>query len=142
MDLMHYGTPRWLPNAFIDPDYPRYVEEYTAQVVERYGSYLHYVTPFNEPHTACEFAGNRGWWPPYLHGYEGYMQVFRGVMQGSLRQTRLLQEAGITCCAGGMRRWVVGNTLLSKVSQAPNVRFIDVFDSSRGYASLQPFRLF
>lgn len=105
LDLMHYGTPGWIENSFLHPDYPQYVEEYTARVIERYRPLLKMVTPFNEPHTACEFAGNRGEWPPYLKGMDGYIAVFRGIMYGSVRQTKLLQEAGIECihveCSGG-----------------------------------------
>lgn len=105
LDLMHYGVPTWLKKAYLDPDYPSYVEEYTARVVERYGKYLRFATPYNEPHTACEFCGNRGEWPPYLSGYSGYFDVLKGVVRGTQRQTKLLQKAGIQCvqveCSGG-----------------------------------------
>lgn len=105
LDLMHYGVPTWMDKAFIDPDYPAYVEEYTQRVVERYGKYLQYATPFNEPHTACEFCGRQGVWPPYLSGYEGYFSVLKGVVKGTQRQTKLLQKHGIACvqveCSGG-----------------------------------------
>ena len=105
LDLMHYGVPRWMEKAFIDPDYPDYVAEYTQRVIDRYGKYLRFATPFNEPHTACEFCGHMGVWPPYLSGYEGYFSVLKGVVKGTQRQTRLLQQAGIACvqveCSGG-----------------------------------------
>ena len=105
LDLMHYGTPRWLEKAFIDPDYPSYVEEYTARVIERYGKWVSMATPFNEPHTACEFAGRQGQWPPYGNGYSGYVAVLRGIIYGVLRQVKLLKSAGIACveveCSGG-----------------------------------------
>ena len=105
LDLMHYGVPVWMKDAYLDPDYPEYVEEYTGRVVERYGRYLHFATPFNEPHTANEFCGNRGEWPPYLSGLSGYFKVLKGVVKGTQRQTRLLQDKGIVCvqveCSGG-----------------------------------------
>lgn len=105
LDLMHYGVPTWMKQAYLDPDYPQYVEAYTARVVERYGQYLRFATPYNEPHTACEFCGNRGEWPPYLSGYQGYFDVLKGVVRGTQRQTKLLQKAGIQCvqveCSGG-----------------------------------------
>ena len=105
LDLMHYGVPTWMDKAFIDPDYPAYVEEYTQRVVERYGKHLQYATPFNEPYTACEFCGRQGVWPPYLAGYEGYFNVLKGVVKGTQRQTKLLQKHGIACvqveCSGG-----------------------------------------
>ena len=105
LDLMHYGVPTWMEKAFIDPDYPDYVAQFTQQVIDRYGKYLKYATPFNEPHTACEFCGKQGVWPPYLSGYAGYFDVFKGVVKGTQQQTKLLQQAGITCvqveCSGG-----------------------------------------
>ena len=105
LDLMHYGTPLWLEDALLNPDYPQWVEEYTARVIERYGHLLSHATPFNEPHTAAEFAGRRGEWPPYKTDYTGYFAVYLNVMRGTLRQTRLLQNAKITCvqveCSGG-----------------------------------------
>ena len=105
LDLMHYGVPTWMKQAYLDPDYPQYVEAYTARVIERYGQYLRFATPYNEPHTACEFCGNRGEWPPYLNGYQGYFDVLKGVVRGTQRQTKLLQKAGIQCvqveCSGG-----------------------------------------
>ena len=36
LDLMHYGVPTWMKQAYLDPDYPQYVEAYTARVIERY----------------------------------------------------------------------------------------------------------
>ncbi len=104
-DLMHYGTPQWMEGSLIHPDYPQYVEAYTAALIDRYGSLLKMATPFNEPHTAAEFAGRRGEWPPYLSGDGGYLEVYKNIMKGTLRQTALLQEKGITCiqveCSGG-----------------------------------------
>jgi beta-glucosidase/6-phospho-beta-glucosidase/beta-galactosidase len=107
LDLMHYGTPRWLEKAFIDPDYPAHVEEYTARVMERYHKWIRFATPFNEPHTACEFAGRRGEWPPYLSGYGGYVAVLRGIIYGVFRQVKVLRDWGIRRveveCTGGSR---------------------------------------
>ncbi|HLT67247.1 MAG TPA: family 1 glycosylhydrolase, partial [Microbacterium sp.] len=36
VDLMHYGTPLWMPGQFDDADYPQRVAEYSVQVAERY----------------------------------------------------------------------------------------------------------
>lgn len=105
LDFMHYGTPLWMKDSFFDPDYPNYVVEYTAKVTERYRKYLEAVVPFNEPHTACEFAGRRGEWPPYASGYEGYLKVFKAVTKGAIRQTEYLHSVGVETiqveCSGG-----------------------------------------
>ena len=104
-DLMHYGTPLWMPESFSDPDYPQRVTEYTEAFIERYDRYVRYVTPFNEPHTACRLCGQEGVWPPYRTGYTGYLDVFKGIVRGCQQQTRMLQEKGKQTvqveCSGG-----------------------------------------
>lgn len=105
LDLMHYGTPGWLEGYFVNPDYPGYVAEYTSEVINRYGKYLEYVTPFNEPHTACRLCGLTGDWPPYRKGYKGYLDVFRSITKGAQMQTALLHDNGLKAvqveCSGG-----------------------------------------
>ena len=40
IDLVHYGTPRWLDREFAHPDYPRHVAEYGARFAQRFGDAL------------------------------------------------------------------------------------------------------
>ncbi|MDY0289989.1 MAG: family 1 glycosylhydrolase [Sphaerochaeta sp.] len=141
LDLMHYGTPGWLEGAFVHPDYPQAVEEYTAQVIERYGHLLHMATPFNEPHTAAEFAGRRGEWPPYLHGYTGYLSVYKNIMKGTLRQTKLLQNANITCiqveCSGGSFTKIPALQKMASVETVVQSMFFDFLTGD--LSGLEPF---
>ena len=37
LDLMHYGTPLWLDNSFLNASYTQSVAAYAAGVAERYG---------------------------------------------------------------------------------------------------------
>lgn len=105
LDLMHYGTPLWMKKSYQDPDYPSFVETYTAKVIERYQKYLKFVVPYNEPHTAAEFAGRQGVWPPYSQGFDGYLSVMKAVVLGAQRQTNLIQRKGLQTvqveCSGG-----------------------------------------
>ncbi|GHV14235.1 hypothetical protein FACS189491_10300 [Spirochaetia bacterium] len=144
LDLMHYGTPPWLEKAFIDPDYPSHVEEYTARVIERYGKWITMATPFNEPHTACEIAGRRGWWPPYGKGYDGYVAVLKGIIYGALRQVKLLKKAGITCveveCSGGA--WAAEDRYDAEAALERTLQSM-YFDFLTGnITALEPLRLF
>jgi len=75
VDLVHYGTPRWLPDAFADPGYPDAIEEFATAVLTRYGGRLHGLTPLNEPLTTASFCGLRGVWPPYFTGWAGWVEV-------------------------------------------------------------------
>ena len=65
VDLMHYGTPLWLENEFVNAEYPERVAAYASAVAERYRVWT-YFTPLNEPMenaTNCgELAyGHRPW---------------------------------------------------------------------------------
>lgn len=89
VDLMHYGTPLWLDNGFINTDYPRYVAEYAAAVAERYRGRLHIWTPLNEPLLNMMYCGQYGYWPPYLTGDDGFVKLFCQIARGMV----LTQEA-------------------------------------------------
>ena len=64
---MHYGTPLWMTESFLDPDYPERVGDYAAAAASRYGDRFDVWTPLNEPNVNADFCGHRGVWPPYLH---------------------------------------------------------------------------
>lgn len=82
LDLMHYGTPLWLDNSFINAGYPARVAEYAYAVAERYGALIECYTPLNEPTVNAEFSGRRGCWPPYLEGDDGYVKVLMQIARG------------------------------------------------------------
>src|SRR3712207_5945173 len=48
-DLLHYGTPLWMEDAFVDPDYPQRVAEYAYAFATRYADLVDWYTPHNEP---------------------------------------------------------------------------------------------
>jgi beta-glucosidase len=82
IDLMHYGTPTWLDNQFISAEYPERVAEYAGKVAERYRGRLKHYTPLNEPLLNVIYCGQFGYWPPYLSGDDGFVQVLRGISKG------------------------------------------------------------
>jgi beta-glucosidase len=92
LDLVHYGTPDWLSGSFIDPRYPQAVAAYARAVVERYGRYLRYYTPLNEPIVTALMCGMRGQWPPYCRGDEGYLEVAIGLAKGIVTTVRAIQQ--------------------------------------------------
>lgn len=91
LDLMHYGTPLWLDNSFINADYPQHVAEYTAAVVARYKSLVRYYTPLNEPMVNADMCGNKAEWPPYLSGDDGYVKLTLALARGIILTTRTIQ---------------------------------------------------
>lgn len=97
VDLMHYGTPLWMDNSFLNVDYPQRVAEYMGRAAERYGGrnggLTRYFTPHNEPMVNAEFAGLRGEWPPYLVGDDGYVKLLMQIARGIVHGTRAIRRA-------------------------------------------------
>lgn len=82
VDLMHYGTPTWLDNQFLNSSYPDLVADYSVRVAERYASTVVNYTPVNEPMIHTLFTGKFGHWPPYLTGDDGLVAMVRNVAKG------------------------------------------------------------
>lgn len=91
IDLMHYGTPLWLDNSFINSRYPELVATYAGAVAARYKSLVRYYTPLNEPTVNAEWCGYLGQWPPYLTGDDGYVKVLLALAKGIVLTVQALQ---------------------------------------------------
>ena len=92
-DLVHYGTPTWLADAFADPRYPAAVAEFAGRFAERYRGVVDHLTPLNEPVTTASFAGLRGVWPPALTGWSGWTTVVLGIVEGMAASIRAIRRA-------------------------------------------------
>jgi beta-glucosidase/6-phospho-beta-glucosidase/beta-galactosidase len=91
LDLIHYGTPAWLPRSFADPDYPTAVASYARAVAERYSGLTRWYTPLNEPLVNAEFAGRKGLWPPYLRGDRGFLAVMMNLALGMVNTVEAIR---------------------------------------------------
>jgi beta-glucosidase/6-phospho-beta-glucosidase/beta-galactosidase len=91
LDLVHYGTPLWLENSFINASYPERVAEYAAAVVARYKSLIHHYTPLNEPMVNAEYCGRKAEWPPYLSGDDGYVKLTLAIAKGIVLTTQAIK---------------------------------------------------
>lgn len=89
LDLIHYGTPMWLDNGFLNRSYPERVADYAYRLAERYGDRVHAWTPANEPQVNAIRCGEEGAWPPHFRGHDGYVQMIRALGRGIV----LSQEA-------------------------------------------------
>src|SRR5438132_878228 len=65
LDVMHFGTPRWLKQAVGDPEFPESLEEFAEAIVGRYRREVKTWCPFNEPLVSALFSGDFGFWPPH-----------------------------------------------------------------------------
>lgn len=82
VDLVHYGTPAWLERAFLNPDYPKRVAEYSARLAERFRDRVSWFTPLNEPRITAWYSGRLGLWPPYLRGWPGFVRIMLQLARG------------------------------------------------------------
>jgi beta-glucosidase len=107
VDLMHYGTPLWMTSSFVDPDYPQRVAAYAAAAATRYGDRLDVWTPLNEPNVNADFCGQRGVWPPYLTGEDGFTALAVALAEGIATTQRAIQDvqpdASFVCVEAAFR---------------------------------------
>lgn len=92
VDLVHYGVPGWIEGAWLHPDFPKYMAEYSRRAAERFAGRIHLWTPLNEPRITAWYCGKLGWWPPYLRGWPGFLRVMMGVCRGMVEATRAIRE--------------------------------------------------
>lgn len=82
IDLMHYGTPLWLENLFLNNRYPERVAAYAQAFASRYQGIVKWYTPLNEPYINALFCGQTRFWPPYLEGEHGFVTLWRPIVKG------------------------------------------------------------
>jgi len=95
LDVMHFGTPRWLAQGVGDPEFPESLERFCQAMCERYGAASQVRTwcPCNEPLVCALFSGDFGFWPPHARKWHGYMPVLSRVVQGVSRGIRAIRRA-------------------------------------------------
>ena len=93
VDLMHYGTPLWLDNQFLNASYPERVAGYARAVAERYAGVWNDFTPLNEPVINAIYCGETGAWPPYLSGQDGFVRVLMAIARGMVRTQQEIAAA-------------------------------------------------
>jgi beta-glucosidase len=92
-DLVHYGTPTWLADAFADPRYPGAIADFASAFAARYRGVVDHLTPLNEPLTTASFCGLRGVWPPALTGWPGWVTVTVSIVDGIRRTVAAVRAA-------------------------------------------------
>lgn len=92
IDLVHYGTPLWMEQSFVDPGYPQHVASYARAFAERYSHMVRYYTPLNEPTVNGEFCCKAAQWPPYLIGETGYLRVMMSIARGVQETIKAIRD--------------------------------------------------
>lgn len=101
LDVMHFGTPRWLSQAVGDPEFPEALEQWTEALVSRYRCVSAWC-PVNEPLVTSLFSGDIGLWPPHSRKWRGYFPVLSRVALATSRSIRAIRrvqpEAVVLLC--------------------------------------------
>ncbi|MBV9490448.1 MAG: family 1 glycosylhydrolase, partial [Verrucomicrobia bacterium] len=94
VDLVHFGVPAWLPDAFGDLNLPDAMETFARGFGLRYRRHpaVASVCPINEPLVTAFFAGDVGLWPPHGTGLQTYMLVLSRIAQALSRAIKALRE--------------------------------------------------
>jgi beta-glucosidase len=94
VDLVHFGVPTWLPDAFGDLLFPDALESFAREFGRRYRGHpaIASICPINEPLTTAFFAGDTGLWPPHGVGLQTYMFVLSRIAQALSRSIKALRE--------------------------------------------------
>ncbi|MFT3785813.1 MAG: family 1 glycosylhydrolase [Tepidisphaeraceae bacterium] len=93
MDVMHFGTPTWLPQAVGDVRFAESLERWTTALVSRYAQQIDVWCPFNEPSVSALFSGDFGFWPPFARKWRGYMPVLSRIATGVNRSIAAIRAA-------------------------------------------------
>ena len=91
VDLVHYGLPPWIEDAYLNPDFSRLMAEYAARVADRFHGRVFAYTPLNEPRITAWYCGRLGWWPPHRRGWRGFVAVMLGACRGIVDTVHALQ---------------------------------------------------
>jgi beta-glucosidase len=138
LDLMHYGTPFWLENSFINASYPERVAEYAHEVIARYKSLVRYYTPLNEPMVNADMCGNKAEWPPYLAGDDGYVKLTLALAKGIALTTQAIkaeQPTAITIQVEALWHTFTKDSLLEERVVHNNARQYLCFDLTTGHVN-------
>jgi beta-glucosidase len=91
VDLVHYGLPPWIENAYLNPDFPKHMAEYAFRLATRFKGRIRAYTPLNEPRITAWYCGKLGWWPPFRRGWTGFVEVMLGVCRGIVQTVEALR---------------------------------------------------
>jgi beta-glucosidase/6-phospho-beta-glucosidase/beta-galactosidase len=92
-DLVHFGTPAWLKQGFLDRAFVGALEAYAAAFARRYAGRVDKITPLNEPYISVYFRAGWGIWPPYLKGREGFVRMLFPIVEGVRAAIRAIRAA-------------------------------------------------
>ncbi len=92
MDILHYGTPAWMPDGVGDERFPEALASYASAMATHFKGVVDHYTPHNEPQATCLFCGLWGRWPPYRQSTEAWARIGCHVAKAMILETQALRE--------------------------------------------------
>lgn len=93
MDLIHYGTPAWMPDGVADERFPEAIGKYAGAMAVHFRGLVNHYTPHNEPGLTCLFCGLEGRWPPYRKSWDAWAQIGASVAKGMILEMNAIRSA-------------------------------------------------
>ena len=122
MDLIHYGTPVWMPDGVIDERFPEAIAKYAEAMASHFKGLVNHYSPHNEPQLTCLFCGLTGRWPPYQKTVEGWAKIGVAVAKGMLGEMEAIRAAQSDAVIISIDPWMafVMDSFLSIPKDDPN----------------------
>jgi beta-glucosidase len=91
MDLIHYGTPAWMPDGVADPRFAEAIARYAEAMARHFKGLVNHYSPHNEPQITCRFCGLTQRWPPYQNTPEAWTRLGLEVAKGMAIETQAIR---------------------------------------------------
>ncbi len=93
MDLIHYGTPTWMPDGVADERFPEAIGRYAEAMARHFKGLVNHYSPHNEPQLTCQWCGLTGRWPPYRSAPEAWSRIACAVAKGMVLEAQAIRAA-------------------------------------------------
>lgn len=108
MDLIHYGTPTWMPDGIIDERFPEAIGRYAGAMAGHFKGLVNHYSPHNEPQLTCIFCGLTGRWPPYRKSPESWAKIGVAVAKGMVEEMNAIRAAIADAVIVSVDPWMTG----------------------------------
>jgi beta-glucosidase/6-phospho-beta-glucosidase/beta-galactosidase len=108
MDLIHYGTPAWMPEGVADRRFPEALGAYAGAMARHFQGLVNHYSPHNEPQLTCLFCGLVGRWPPYKKSPGDWAKIGAGVARGMVLETEAIRAAIPDAVIISVDPWMMG----------------------------------
>ncbi len=108
MDLIHYGTPTWMPDGIIDERFPEAIGRYAGAMASHFKGLVNHYSPHNEPQLTCIFCGLTGRWPPYHKSPKSWAKIGVAVGRGMVYAMDAIRSAIPDAVIVSVDPWMAG----------------------------------